>query len=93
MSTWAEENNFSFGVAIDHAADAGLAGNALLGAQQLSKTLSQLRPLVHTSNPADFVQLVVVRTGYQGPRICQEIAGEHTRDADDRLEKIGRSGH
>ena len=83
LSAWAEENNFSFGVAIDHAADAGLAGNALLGAQQLSKTLSQLRPLVHTANPADFVQLVVVRTGYQG-----DLVGEHTRDADDRLENL-----
>jgi hypothetical protein len=83
LSAWAEENNFSFGVAIDHAADAGLTGKALLGAQQLSKTLGQLRPLVHTANPADFVQLVAMRTGYQG-----DLAGEHTRDADDRIENL-----
>ena len=83
LSAWAEENNFSFGVAIDHAADAGLTGKALLGAQQLSETLGQLRPLVHTANPADFVQLVAMRTRYQG-----DLVGQHTRDADDRLENL-----
>jgi hypothetical protein len=83
LSAWAEENNFSFGVAIDHAADAGLTGKALLGAQQLSKTLGELRPLVHTANPADFVQLVAMRTGYQG-----YLVDEHTRSADDRLENL-----
>jgi hypothetical protein len=83
LSAWAEVNKVSFGMAIDHAADAGLTGKALLRGQQLSEILGQLRPLVHSANPADFVRLVVMRTGY-----LDELVTEHTREADDRIENL-----
>ena len=53
------------------------------GAEQLSKTLAELRPLVQTINPADFVQLVADRTGY-----LAELVAEHTHEADGRIENL-----
>ena len=53
------------------------------GAEQLSKTLAELRPLVQTVNPADFVQLVADRTGY-----LAELVAEHTHEADGRIENL-----
>ena len=53
------------------------------GAEQLSKTLHELRPLVQTVNPADFVQLVADRTGY-----LAELVAEHTHEADGRIENL-----
>ena len=58
-------------------------GKALKGAEQLSKTLAELRPLVQTINPADFVQLVADRTGY-----LAELVAEHTHEADGRIENL-----
>ena len=49
----------------------------------LSKTLAELRPLVQTVNPADFVQLVADRTGY-----LAELVAEHTHEADGRIENL-----
>jgi hypothetical protein len=57
------------------------------GAQQLSKTLAELRPLVATVNPADFVQLVAERSGY-----LAELVAEHTHEADGRIENIAELG-
>ena len=56
---------------------------AASGAEQLSKTLAELRPLVQTVNPADFVQLVADRTGY-----LAELVAEHTHEADGRIENL-----
>ena len=72
-----------FSEAIDRAEEAGLSGKALRGAEQLSKTLAELRPLVQTVNPADFVQLVADRTGY-----LAELVAEHTHEADGRIENL-----
>jgi hypothetical protein len=83
LGSWARFNNASFSDAIDHAAEAGLNGRALGGSQQLSTLLAELRPLVHTMNPADFVELVADRTGYKA-----ELVAEHTHEADGRIENL-----
>ena len=77
----------SFSEAIDRAEEAGLTGKALRGAEQLSKTLAELRPLVSTVNPADFIQLVADRTGY-----LAELVAEHSHEADGRIENIAELG-
>ncbi len=76
-------NGVPFSEAIDRAAETGLTAKALRGAEQLSKTLAELRPLVQTVNPADFVQLVADRTGY-----LAELVAEHTLEADGRIENL-----
>ena len=83
LAAWAQVEHVSFSEAIDRAAEAGLSGKALKGAEQLSKTLAELRPLVQTVNPADFVQLVADRTGY-----LAELVAEHTHEADGRIENL-----
>ncbi|MGO8859242.1 MAG: UvrD-helicase domain-containing protein [Acidimicrobiales bacterium] len=87
LAAWAQVNRVSFSEAVDRAEEAGLTGKALRGAQQLSATLAQLRPLVSTVNPADFVQLVADRTGYMA-----ELVAEHTHEADGRIENIAELG-
>jgi DNA helicase-2/ATP-dependent DNA helicase PcrA len=87
LAAWAQTGRVSFAEAIDRAEEAGLSGKALKGAQQLSKTLSELRPLVSTVNPADFVQLVADRSGYMA-----ELVAEHTHEADGRIENIAELG-
>ena len=83
LAAWAQVEGVSFSEAIDRAAEAGLTGKAQRGAEQLSKTLTELRPLVQTINPADFVQLVADRTGY-----LAELVAEHTHEADGRIENL-----
>ena len=83
LAAWAQVEHVPFSEAIDRAAEAGLTGKALKGAEQLSKTLTELRPLVQTVNPADFVQLVAERTGY-----LAELVAEHTHEADGRIENL-----
>jgi DNA helicase-2/ATP-dependent DNA helicase PcrA len=83
LAAWAQVEGVPFSVAIDRAEDAGLNGKALKGAEQLAKTLGELRPLVDTINPADFVQLVADRTGY-----LAELVAEHTHEADGRIENL-----
>jgi DNA helicase-2/ATP-dependent DNA helicase PcrA len=87
LAAWAQVNRVSFAAAIDRAEEAGLSAKALKGAQQLSKTLGELRPLVLTVNPADFVQLVADRTGYMA-----ELVAEHSHEADGRIENIAELG-
>ena len=87
LAAWAQVNRVSFAEAIDRAEEAGLSAKALKGAQQLSKTLNELRPLVSTVNPADFVQLVADRSGYMA-----ELVAEHTHEADGRIENIAELG-
>ena len=83
LAAWAQVEHVSFSEAIDRAEEAGLSGKALKGAEQLSKTLAELRPLVQTVNPADFVQLVAERTGY-----LAELVAEHNHEADGRIENL-----
>jgi DNA helicase-2/ATP-dependent DNA helicase PcrA len=83
LAAWAQVEGVPFSAAIDRAEDAGLTGKALKGAEQLAKTLGELRPLVDTINPADFVQLVADRTGY-----LAELVAEHTHEADGRIENL-----
>ena len=83
LAAWAQVEHVSFSEAIDRAEEAGLSGKALKGAEQLSKTLGELRPLVQTVNPADFVQLVAERTGY-----LAELVAEHNHEADGRIENL-----
>ena len=83
MAAWAQLERVSFSEAIDRAEEAGLTGKALRGAEMLSKTLAELRPLVQTINPADFVQLVADRTGY-----LADLVAEHTHEADGRIENL-----
>ncbi|HEY1831963.1 MAG TPA: UvrD-helicase domain-containing protein [Acidimicrobiales bacterium] len=87
LAAWAQTERVTFSEAIDRAEEAGLSGKALAGAQRLSKTLAELRPLVSTINPADFVQLVAERTGY-----LSELVTEHTHEADGRIENIAELG-
>jgi DNA helicase-2/ATP-dependent DNA helicase PcrA len=49
--------------------------------------LAELRPLVSTVNPADFIQLVADRTGYMA-----ELVAEHTHESDGRIENIAELG-
>jgi DNA helicase-2/ATP-dependent DNA helicase PcrA len=92
LASWARSNNASFSDAIDHAAESRLNGRALRGAEQLSELLAELRPLMHTMSPADFVELVADRTGYKG-----ELVDEHTHEADRRIENLAdlaaQAGH
>ena len=83
MAAWARTEGLTFSAAIDRAEEAGLTGKALKGAEALAKTLAELRPLVQTVNPADFVQLVADRTGY-----LAELVAEHTHEADGRIENL-----
>ena len=83
MAAWSQVNGVGFTEAIDRAREVGLTGKALKGAEQLSRTLAELRPLVQTVNPADFVQLVADRTGY-----LAELVAEHTHEADGRIENL-----
>jgi len=87
LAAWAQVNRVSFSEAIDRAEEAGLSAKALKGAQQLAKTLAELRPLVATINPADFIQLVADRSGY-----LAELVAEHTHEADGRIENIAELG-
>jgi DNA helicase II / ATP-dependent DNA helicase PcrA len=87
LAAWAQVNRVPFSEAIDRAEEAGLSAKALKGAQQLSKTLTELRPLVSTVNPADFLQLVADRSGYMA-----ELVAEHTHEADGRIENIAELG-
>jgi DNA helicase-2/ATP-dependent DNA helicase PcrA len=87
MAAWAQVNRVSFSEAIDRATETGISGKALKGAQALATTLAELRPLVSTINPADFVQLVAERTGY-----LAELVAEHTHEADGRIENIAELG-
>jgi DNA helicase II / ATP-dependent DNA helicase PcrA len=87
LAAWAQVERVSFSEAIDRAEEAGLSGKALRGAQMLSRTLAELRPLVATVNPADFVQLVAERSGY-----LAELVAEHTHEADGRIENIAELG-
>jgi DNA helicase-2/ATP-dependent DNA helicase PcrA len=87
LAAWAKTNGVSFSDAIDRAEEAGLNGKALKGAEQLAKVLGELRPLVHTVNPADFVQLVAERTGY-----LAELVAEHTHESDGRIENLAELG-
>jgi len=87
LAAWAQVNRVPFSEAIDRAEEAGLSSKALHGAQKLAKTLAELRPLVSTVNPADFVQLVADRTGY-----LAELVAEHTHEADGRIENIAELG-
>jgi DNA helicase-2/ATP-dependent DNA helicase PcrA len=87
LAAWARVNRVSFTEAIDRAEEAGLSGKALRGAAQLSKVLTELRPLVFTVNPADFIQLVADRTGYMA-----ELVAEHTHESDGRIENIAELG-
>jgi DNA helicase-2/ATP-dependent DNA helicase PcrA len=92
LAAWAQVNAVSFSEAIDRADEAGLSAKALRGAERLSQTLAELRPLVQTVNPADFVQLVADRTGY-----LAELVAEHTLEADGRIENLAelasQAGH
>jgi len=83
LAAWAQTEHVPFTEAIDRAAEAGLSAKALRGAEQLSRLLAELRPLVQTVNPADFVQLVADRTGY-----LAELVAEHTHEADGRIENL-----
>ncbi len=87
LAAWARVNGVPFSEAIDRAEEVGLAAKALQGAQRLSGTLAELRPLVTTVNPADFIQLVADRTGYMA-----ELVAEHTHEADGRIENIAELG-
>jgi DNA helicase-2/ATP-dependent DNA helicase PcrA len=87
LAAWARVNGVPFSEAIDRAEEVGLAAKALQGAQRLSATLSELRPLVTTVNPADFIQLVADRTGYMA-----ELVAEHSHEADGRIENIAELG-
>jgi len=87
LAAWAQVNRTSFSDAIDRAEEAGLTGKALRGAERLSKTLAELRPLVSTVNPTDFIQLVADRTGYMA-----ELVAEHTHESDGRIENIAELG-
>jgi DNA helicase-2/ATP-dependent DNA helicase PcrA len=87
LAAWAQVNRVSFSEAIDRAEEAGLSAKALQGAQRLSKTMAELRPLVSTVNPADFIQLVADRTGYMA-----ELVAEHSHEADGRIENIAELG-
>jgi DNA helicase-2/ATP-dependent DNA helicase PcrA len=87
LAAWAQTNRVSFSEAIDRAEEAGLSAKALQGAQRLSKTMAELRPLVSTVNPADFIQLVADRTGYMA-----ELVAEHNHEADGRIENIAELG-
>jgi DNA helicase-2/ATP-dependent DNA helicase PcrA len=87
LAAWAQVNRVSFAEAIDRAEEAGLSATALRGAQQLSSMLAELRPLVSTVNPADFLQLVADRSGYMA-----ELVAEHSHEADGRIENIAELG-
>ncbi|HMD46252.1 MAG TPA: UvrD-helicase domain-containing protein [Acidimicrobiales bacterium] len=83
LAAWALTRRVNFAGALDHAADAGLSGKALRGAEQLAAQLGELRGLVERLPPGELVQTVADRTGYLG-----ELLAEHTLEADGRIENV-----
>ena len=87
LTTWAASNGVSFSVAIDRAAEAGLKRKALRGAEQLSEMLTELRTLMDTMGPGNFVRLVAERIGYKA-----ELVAEDADEADGRTQPLARVG-
>ncbi len=83
LADWARANRLTFAEAVDRADDAGLRGHSLEGARELSALLAELRPLARTTPPADFVELVMERTGYRAG-----LTAEHSAEAQGRLENL-----
>jgi DNA helicase-2/ATP-dependent DNA helicase PcrA len=83
LAAWATTHSVSFARTFDQAAEAGLTGKALRGAEELAAVLAELRGLVDVVPPGDFVQTVAERTGY-----LAELLAEHTHEADSRIENV-----
>ncbi|HEX3946813.1 MAG TPA: UvrD-helicase domain-containing protein, partial [Acidimicrobiales bacterium] len=66
LTAWAASQleRRSVGEALAHAAEAGLTGKALRGAEQLDQLVTELRGLIGQVSPGDLVQLVAERSGY-----------------------------
>jgi DNA helicase-2/ATP-dependent DNA helicase PcrA len=83
LGAFAAARRTTFLDAVHHAEDAGLAGKALKGAQQLAALLDELQPLAGHTNPGDLVQLVAERSRYRA-----ELEAEHTPEAESRIENL-----
>jgi DNA helicase-2/ATP-dependent DNA helicase PcrA len=83
LAAWAATQGMSVAAALAHAADAGLSGRALRGAEQLHALLTDLREAMGRVAPGELVQLVAERSGY-----LAELVAEHSHEADGRLENV-----
>ncbi len=83
LGAWAARNGTSFDAAIASAADAGLSGKALKGAEELAATLAELRGMLGSVGPGTLVQATAERTGY-----LKELVAERSHEADGRIENI-----
>ncbi|HEX3947055.1 MAG TPA: 3'-5' exonuclease, partial [Acidimicrobiales bacterium] len=83
LGAWAARNGTSFDAAIASAADAGLSGKALKGAEELAATLTELRGMLGSAGPGTLVQATAERTGY-----LKELVAERSHEADGRIENI-----
>lgn len=85
LSAWAALHATSPGRALEHAEEAGLAGKALRGAQELAALLRELRAGIGAGDvtPGDLVELVVGRSGY-----LDELVADSSPESDSRMENI-----
>jgi len=83
LAAWAATEHMSFADALSLAADAGLTGKALRGAEGFAAFLHELRAAMATVAPGELVQLVAERSGY-----LSELLAEHSHEADGRIENI-----
>jgi DNA helicase II / ATP-dependent DNA helicase PcrA len=83
LGAWAAINGTSFDTAIASAAEVGLSGKALKGAEQLAATLAELRGMLGSVGPGTLVQATAEKTGY-----LKELVAERSHEADGRIENI-----
>jgi DNA helicase-2/ATP-dependent DNA helicase PcrA len=84
LARWARANQSSFVDALEHAAEAGVAGKAAKGALELRALLQGLRTMAENgAGPGEIVAAVAERTGYRAA-----LEAEDTLEAHSRLENI-----
>ena len=83
LAAWASARGLGLAAALDRAGEAGLAGRARKGAEELAALLADLRQLAATVAPAELLEAVAERTGY-----LAELAAERTHEADTRIENV-----
>ncbi len=83
LSAAAIARGVSMGRVLGDAAEAGLSGKALKGAQELAALLVELRAAAASMPPGELVELVAKRSGY-----LDELAAARTHEAEGRIENI-----
>ncbi len=84
LGVYAADHGMSFAEAVTHAAEAGLTGKALKGAQDFATILDQLRALANDLPPGQLIEAIVAETG-----MGAELHEDNSDEARGRLENLG----